>query len=194
MIRIIAIAGLLFCVTHTSSFAQETIDEQFQEFYDNNTSSWQEYKLIKRPLLKQFWDVVSDTVKVKNDEIVKLKGEIKELDKQISVLKGQLSKTEKELTESNAVNQSILFLGIEMNKVSYNIMVWLIILGLVIAVLIIYFMYIRSNKVTTDSRKLHSQIEEELRDHKEKAREAQMKLKRELQTALNTIHENRLNH
>ncbi|PIB34326.1 hypothetical protein BFP72_02255 [Reichenbachiella sp. 5M10] len=194
MIRKIALLNLLFLLTLTSSYAQQTIDEQFDDFYENSTSSWQEYNLIKRPLLKEFWTVVSDTVRLKNVEIVTLKSNIVTRDAEIVGLKKQLADIEVELSESTALNDTIGFVGVQMNKATYNIMVWLIILGLVVAIAVLYFMYMRSNKVTVDSRVSLESIEDEFRLYKEEAREKQVKLKRELQTALNTIHENRLNH
>lgn len=194
MIRRIAVVGLLVILSTQISFAQQTIDEQFQEFYKNETSSWQEFKLVKVPKLQEFWKVASDTVKLKREEIASLKSQIATLDSKISSLQSKLSETEQMLAESEKMNDSISFVGIPMSKSAYNVMVWVIIAGLIVAVIVIYLMYMRSNKVTTESRSALASLDQELKDHKDRAREAQVKLKRELQTALNTIHENRLNH
>ncbi len=194
MIRRIAVLGMLLAFSCQMSFAQQTIDEQFQEFYKNETSSWQEFKLVKVPRLQEFWKVASDTVRVKREEIVSLKSQIVTLDSKIASLQSKLSETEQMLAESEKLNDNISFVGIPMSKSAYNIMVWIIIAGLIVAVVVIYLMYVRSNRVTADSRSALESLDQELKDHKDRARETQVKLKRELQTALNTIHENRLNH
>ncbi|SHK26907.1 hypothetical protein SAMN04488028_10424 [Reichenbachiella agariperforans] len=194
MIRNIAALCMLMLFTCHFAVGQETIDDQFQKFYENNTSSWQEYKLVKTPKLQEFWKIASDTVRVKNEEIASLKSEITSLNGQISSLTAKLSTIEGELTLSETLNESITFIGIEMNKASYNVIVWLIIFILAVAVGVCYYMYTRSNRVTTLSRASLDALDEEFKEHKDNAREIQVKLKRELQTALNTIHENRLNH
>lgn len=192
LIRIFAISILV--LTSSPLFSQGTIDQQFEDFYRTKTSVWQEYKLVKTPRLREFWTIVSDTVADKRNQIAKGKLEIQKLKDELKMTNQKLVETNELLVESNSLNESILFIGIEFNKSFYNGMVWLIILGLSIAIGAIYLLYMRSNQVTKEAQKALASVETEFKDHKDNTREAQIKLKRELQTALNTIHENRLNH
>lgn len=192
LIKIFTISVLI--LASNPLFSQSTIDQQFETFYETKTSVWQEYKLVKTPRLREFWNIVSDTVADKRSQIAKGKLEIQKLNKQLELTNQKLSETNDLLVESNALNESILFMGMEFNKAFYNAMVWLIILGLSIAIGAIYLLYMRSNQVTKEAQKALLSVENEFKDHKDTTREAQIKLKRELQTALNTIHENRLNH
>jgi len=184
----------VFVLVSNPIFSQGTIDQQFEVFYETKTSVWQEYKLVKTPRLREFWNIVSDTVSDKRSQIAKGKMEIQKLNKELELTNQKLAETNELLVQSNSLNHSILFIGIEFNKSFYNAMVWLIILGLTIAIGAIYLLFMRSNQVTKEAQKALVSVEKEFKDHKDSTREAQIKLKRELQTALNTIHENRLNH
>lgn len=172
--------------------AQDNIQNQFDEFYANQTSTWQEYKLVKMPRLKNFWNVVADTIKVKEEKIAAARSEIRSLNEELSEVNTKLDDTQAALTSSEDLNDSIGFLGLQMSKSAYNTLVWMIIASLALGIGTLYLMYLRNSKVTREARKLLSKVEEEYTAHQEKARENQTKLKRELQTALNTLQEHRI--
>lgn len=171
---------------------QQNIQEQFDQFYANETSSWQEYKLVKMPKLKNFWKVVADTIKVKEEKIAAARAEVKSLQGQLAAVNQELEQTQASLTASEELNDSIAFVGIEMSKSGYNTFVWLIILILIVGIAGLYLIYLRNNKITREARKMLAKVEEEYTAHQEKARDNQTKLKRELQTALNTLQEHRI--
>lgn len=183
---------LFFFISSTMTHGQSTIQDQFDEFYEKQTSTWQEYKLVKMPRLKTFWKVVADTIKTKEDKINTAYTEIQSLNVQLSDINGQLKDAQASLAASEALNDSISFLGIPMAKSVYNLFVWLIIVGLIIGIVSIYLLYLRNNKITRQARKNLAKVEEEYTAHQERAREKQTKLKRELQTALNTLQEHRI--
>lgn len=183
---------ILFSVLSLTAYSQSTIQDQFDEFYEKQTSSWQEYKLVKVPRLKNFWTIVSDTLRAKENKIKSVQAEIQSLNKQLETVHTKLENTQVALTASETLNDSITFIGIPMTKSFYNILVWLIILGLTIGMVSLYLLYLRNNKVTRQARKNLAKIEQEYTAHQERAREKQTKLKRELQTALNTLQEHRI--
>ena len=186
---------LLIVVTFfsmTNLAAQGTIQTQFDEFYSTETSNWQEYRLIKKPKLKEFWSLVSDTLKVKEVKIISARAEVVVLNGELAKVHETLQSTELELEESISHNESISFLGIQMKKGAYSTMVWLIILGLVAVVVMLYLLYLRNSRVTKEARENLFNLEHEYTAHKEQARTNQTKLKRELQTAQNLLQENRI--
>ncbi|MFY0624760.1 MAG: hypothetical protein JXR07_00580 [Reichenbachiella sp.] len=175
------------------SFGQETIQDQFTQFQENETSTWEAYRMIKEPKLSEFWRIVSDTLAVREGKINSARAKVGALQMELDSLNVQLSNTKVSLLESESLNDKISFVGIPMVKTMYNIMVWLIIALLVGGAVTLYFMYVRSNSITKKMQKAYSNLEGEYTEHKNLARENQVKLKRELQTALNTIHDNRIN-
>ena len=177
-----------------SSIAQQTIQDQFKDFNDNQTSTWEEYQMIKKPGLNNFWKIVTDTVNTQKRKIEERGQKILTLNTQIDTLNSKITNLELALAESEALNSQLYFLGMNVNKAVYNVIVWAIIFGLVFMIGTLYLMFIRSNAVTQKTQKAYSTLEREFDAHKEKARENQAKIKRELQTALNTLQENRINH
>ena len=172
---------------------QATIQDQFANFYENETNTWQEYRMMKMPKLKSFWAVVSDTLSQKDQKISAAHKEIQGLKNRLSTSEAKINELELTLSSSQKLNDSISFLGMNMSKTSYGIMVWGIIILLSVGIASVYLLYLRSNMVTRKVQKAYSSLESEYAEHRDRSRESQVKLKRELQTALNTLHENRIN-
>jgi hypothetical protein len=63
---------------------------------------------------------------------------------------------------------------------------------LIISVGGIYGMFLRSNKLTTSAIAELKDIQHEFADHREHSQKIQIKLKRELQTAINTLQEHKM--
>lgn len=183
--------ALILAMTNIGS-AQDNIQKQFDDFYANQTSTWQEYKLVKMPRLQNFWKTVADTIKIKEGKIAAAKTEIESLNDELTQVNTKLEETQAYLMASEELNDSIGFIGIQMSKSAYNMLVWLIIAGLALGIGSLYLIYLRNNRVTREARKLLAKVEQEYTAHQEKARENQTKLKRELQTALNTLQEHRI--
>ncbi|MEO9964298.1 MAG: hypothetical protein ABJF11_00825 [Reichenbachiella sp.] len=182
----------LFVFSLVPAKSQDNIQEQFNDFYENQTSSWQEYKLVKVPRLKNFWNMVADTIKVKEGKIASARAEVSTLTSRLAQINAELEETKSALASSEELNDSISFMGILMSKATYNTMVWLIIAGLVAGIASLYLLYLRNSRVTKEARINLAKTEEEYTAHQERSRENQTKLKRELQTALNTLQEHRI--
>ena len=69
---------------------------------------------------------------------------------------------------------------------------WTIIIGLGTGMVLTYLMFMRNNSITTETRRAFKSLESQFDEHREMTRETQAKLKRELQTALNTLSEQRV--
>ncbi len=182
---------LLFSGLTASLFAQPNMQQQYQELY-TKSRTWEEYKVIKLNALDAFWTVVSDTLTNKQQAINIANNEIAELNAQMTELQAQLASTEVALQESQGLNESIGFIGFQMSKTAYNILVWLIIFALAAGIVTVFMMFQRSNLGTKQTRKIFKDLEREFNAHKERARETQIRLKRELQTALNKLSEQRV--
>ena len=178
-------------ITNNVLDAQPSIQKQYEEFYEKS-NTWEDFKVIKLHRLDDFWKLVSDTLQNKRNEILTAKTEITDLNTQLTEVKLKLTETETSLVSSEELNESIAFLGIQFAKSTYNIIVWLIILALCAGVGTLYFMFKRSNTITRQTRREFQELELENQKLREKARETQIKLKRELQTALNRLSEQRV--
>ncbi len=182
---------ILILGTTLSSIQAQSIQEQFEKFRED-ASKWEGYTMVKHHELDDFWKIVSDTLSKNQSVMSANRKEINSLSARIDSLGMALQQTKDELQASEDVNATIGFLGIQVNKVLYNLVVWVLIGGLCAAIAILYMMYGNSNKVTRATKKDFSKLATEFGEYKEKATKKQISLKRELQTAINTLEDNRI--
>ena len=173
-----------------SSVAQNSLQEKYDGIIES-TETYEQYKVIPRTTIDAFWVEVSDTLKLNRGVINELQTKRQDQEAFIKKLEADILNLQSNLDSSLNQNDSINFVGISFSKVGYHLMVWLIIAVLAAFGVIAYLMFARSNRVTSRVKKDHDELIAEFDAHKDKAREAQVKLKRELQTALNTINERR---
>ena len=89
--------------------------------------------------------------------------------------------------ESNFGRDRISFLGVPLLKITYNSIVWGIILILGIIAVVLFLRFMKSNAITKSTRKEYRVLEEEFESYKKNTRENEINIKRDLQTAHNTI-------
>lgn len=181
----------LFAVLCTiPSLAQESLQAKYDNMLEN-TETWEQYKMIPRTTLNGFWSEVSDTLRANKAQIVTLKEQVIAEKAATLAASADAAQVQDKLDESLNLNDSISFLGISFSKVGYHLLVWSIIVILAALGAISYFMFMRSNRVTVRVKNEYDTLNDEFEEQKNKARESQAKLKRELQTALNALNERR---
>lgn len=172
----------------TETAEDQSLKGKFQELIDKS-ESFQEYKVIKRDRLTSFWAEVNDTLVLNGTDRSRLHTDLKTANKNISALEVQLRETKEELEKVTFEKDRMSFLGLELIKSSYSYLVWGIILGLLILLAAAYVRFISTSRIAerikTENRELQSESEE----FKKNAREKETKLKRELQTEINTVEE-----
>lgn len=184
-------ASLLFTlliVTQASS--QESLQEKYNSLIESS-ETFQQYKVVPKTSLNAFWSETMDSLNHANSTISDLSLNVTSQQDSIQALNSRLAVIQNGLDESLELNDTIYFVGMPFSKLGYHIMVWLIIIALTLLSLMVYFMFIRSNKQTTRFKRELEGLNTEFENHKNESREKQMKLKRELQTAMNQLSEKR---
>ena len=186
-LRILTIVILL---TSYFSFAQEIINEnitlenQFDNIYRTSTS-YQTYKVIsKNRFQKLKLDVIDSLKASKNTIIDKEKLLIAERAK-VENIKATLTKTQQELNVATKKENTISFLGTELNKGTYNIILWLLIIILLLVMLYFMYKFSNSNVITKNAQNNLFETEQEFEQHRKKALEREQKLRRQLQDEIN---------
>lgn len=172
------------------AYAQDTLQVKYNDLLDQ-TETYEIYKVIPQTQLNAFWAETMDSLRERSAVITELRDAQASQQQEINRLQTELGRAQSELDSSLAVNDAISFLGMEFSKTGYHIMVWLIIVVLALLSVVAYSMFIRSNSVTTRTRREYDSLQAEFETHKNHSREKQVKLKRELQTALNQLNERR---
>lgn len=188
-LRLILSTLVLFTLILPSA-AQQTLQEKYDEMLED-TETYEQYKVIPRTRLNAFWKEVSDSLNQNKKRILELDKQRVDTQELADQSRSELGEVQAKLDESLELNDTIYFLGIPFSKLGYHIMVWAIIAVLAVLGVMAYFMFIRSNTVTSKTRREFETLQAEYEEHKNKAREKQVKLKRELQTAINQLNERR---
>ena len=183
---------LTICLLTTLMFtiSAQTLNEKYNQLLES-TETYEQYKVIPRTDLNAFWSEVMDSVNRQSGIISGLESQLKNEQVKVVEAQNQEQEAQAKLDESLKFNDSIVFVGINFSKTSYHIMVWLIIVVLAVLGVISYLMYLRSNSVTSSAKRELEALSTEFEEHRHRSREKQVKLKRDLQTAVNKLNERR---
>ncbi|MEM6641851.1 MAG: hypothetical protein AAF616_02630 [Bacteroidota bacterium] len=188
MINVRLIIGSLFIVSSWGLFAQDSLMQRYDELIQGS-ETFNQYKVIPRTSIDAFWRQVLDTLE-ENSKSIKSLSSIVEMQRD-SLQAGsiKLGSIQSRLDESLSLNDSINFLGLALTKTAYHLIVWGIILTLAGLAILSYLVNLKNKKVTVRSKRELETLQLAFEEHKSQSRENQVKLKRELQTAINTIEE-----
>ena len=181
---------ILLLLISTVAVSQETtkdtltIEEQFDRIY-RISSSYQEYKVIRKTTYQSLKTNALDSIKIIDKELQLKNIHNNVLNDSLQEVKKVLEILETDMKLLITKKNSISFLGIQLNKSTYTIIVWSIILLLIIALLYFIYQYKNSYSVTSEAKSNLSEAEEELAIHKKKSLEREQKLRRQLQDEIN---------
>ncbi len=163
-----------------------SLSAKYQEVL-SRSESYQNYKVIANFRLDGLWKEVQDSLASYRKEIAATKALVDQWESQTAQVRDSLALMERNLAASEELNDEIEFLGLSIDKGFYNTFVWSLIGLLVLALLVLYYFYQRSHGLTSRAQRDFSKANQELEELRTRSNERQVKLKRELQTALNLI-------
>ncbi|WP_207431919.1 hypothetical protein [Sabulibacter ruber] len=180
-----------------------TLQQQFSSLkYRSSTQIQynQPYKVVKQASLDAFFKSVQDTLAARQQSIknagkevaVKLAQTQKELEEQRAQVKAlqEVNAQKEQLLQQGAHDvASLSVLGIDMDKQVYVILSLIVIVGLGIVTAVFAYLYKNSNNVTQEKIRAYEDLSEEFKNHKQVAREKEVKLKREHQSEANKVEE-----
>lgn len=173
------------------AFSQEgPLNDQYNTLKEKS-ETYEMYKVIQTQRLDAFWSSVNDTLSAYGESMTELKQKIFELEDQLSESNSIVEGLNQTLEESETRNSTIAFLGIDFEKWVYHLIVWILITALLVAGIVNFIMFKQGKVVTDRSVKELTKLTEEFESFKDKSREKHIKLKRELQTAVNALDEAR---
>ncbi len=185
---IYGIPSINYAQDTTEGEGEKNLRTQYNEMLEQS-ESYTDYKVIKKSTLSQYSRAVRDSLKDNRDEINTLKKEVAQQNSQISQLTNRIAELEEKLATSEELRESLTFIGINMDKSTYHSIVWTLIGGLAIFGAFAYVSFVRSNSVTSKTKKEFDKLQNEFEQHKVKSHEKQIKIARELQTERNTVEE-----
>jgi|SRR5690625_1028223 len=164
----------------SNSPVADSIDKQFESVLETS-NNFQDHKVIK---IYKISDLRKETIQ----QINRLSEEIQSLNQENEQQTQALNRAEKELEETQAdlikaekSKDEFVWLGMNIQKQTYQNVVFGIIIALVLILLILIFQYRKNKRDTLESRKNLDQLETEFDAYRKKALETQQKLGRQLQ-------------
>jgi len=186
----------LFITFSFVSFAQEAVQEdnsikgQFDKIYRTSTTfkplgTGKKYKVINLINYQQLKSNVLDSLK-SSRKLISEKEDLLKLEREnIQNINASLNKTKVELEAALQKENSISLFGAQLNKVTYNIIIWFIIVALAFCLSFFVFKFSRSNVLTKQAQENLTDVEQEFDDHKKKSIEREQKVRRQLLDEIN---------
>ena len=161
-----------------------TIENQFDNIY-RTSSTYQNYKVISRDRFNTLKSSVLDSLKVYSTSLSAKEKTITAKGLEIKSLRKELAETNIKLKEAISKENSFSFLGVEIAKGTYNLMVWALV-GILLAGLIHFiYQFAKSNTTTKTALTDLEEVENEFEAHRKKTLEREQKLRRQLHDEIN---------
>jgi hypothetical protein len=173
---------------NTSGKSVNTLNKQFLELKDK-ANNYQDFKVIKHHQLNDFWKGVMDSVTAYKKEIVIAQKEIDSQKAELNQLKTELKSTQQEVHKNDYASARISVLGIQMLKENYIYLNFGIIGVLLIMLAIAFFSYYKSKRIAHEKVTEFDSVQSELNSYKQRLRERETIMGRELQTERNKVDE-----
>ncbi|MGI6324159.1 MAG: hypothetical protein ACOXZO_12690 [Bacteroidales bacterium] len=178
-ITLLLSASALICQTTIPEILQKgRLNEQF-DYLEERTRIYENYRAIREDMFQLVKKNSSDSLATARKSINSYIIQARDLNSQIDSLDKLLASTRDELNEAVRTKNSIKLLGINVNKHSYNTIMW-IITGFLGFLLVSGFIAFRKNiSVTSKTKKELEDVKDSFEEYKKKTRLEREKISKE---------------
>jgi uncharacterized membrane-anchored protein YhcB (DUF1043 family) len=189
-IKILVIFSVLGLVNLSNANAQEEakLSEQYQNMIESS-ETFEKYKVIPITKVNAFGQVLNDSINSLKQKVSSSKSAQLNAEKERDSAKAQMNDLNSELEETQSKVDEMPLFGMSMTKTTYNIVMWSLVVILLAGLVIVYIMFMNSFRLTKQAKRDKERVDEELEDLRKRSHDKQVKIKRELQTALNKLEE-----
>ncbi|MDX1364808.1 hypothetical protein [Arenibacter latericius] len=164
------------------------ISSQF-EYITVKSGPWRadgvRYRVVKEANLDKLRQNVLDSINEFSKRATQLHSTIAGHEETIGSLNQQLEETTNNLASVTEEKDSMSFLGLLIEKSTYNVILWTIIGSLLLLLLFFIYKFRNSNILTQEAKQSLSEVEKEYEDHRRRALEREQKISRQLQDEIN---------
>jgi chaperonin cofactor prefoldin len=154
---------------------QNPLKEQLN-YLEEHTKIYENYRAIREDMFQKLKVNISDTLNKTNSKIAGLNKTKSVLNLTIDTLRTNLESTKSRLEEMTRTKDSIRVIGIEVNKLAYNRVMWTIVAGLVAALLIGFLIFKRNLSTILNTKTEFKELKDEFEAYRKTSREAREKL------------------
>ena len=190
MKKILLLIILLWC--SLLIFADNTINisQKWEEML-KKSNSYQEYKVVKTSELNNMWKLIQDHIKSQESGMANEQNLVSQQKSKIDVLEKQMEIINKNVVQINNEKESIQFFSSTFNKYTYTNFLWILVGLTLLASVILFMLYHRSNQITIQKSNDFNDLTRSFEEYKLAKIDSERKLKRELQTLINKSEESK---
>ncbi|MCK5134158.1 MAG: hypothetical protein KAR19_00100 [Bacteroidales bacterium] len=152
-----------------------TIESQM-DYLQERTRIYNDYRAIRNDIFLKMISNVLDSLDEARLEITQLDSRLTERNLQIETLNSDLARVKNDRDQAIRTKDSLSFLGIQMNKILYNTVMWIIVVGLALFSVILVLWFKRNHVVTAQTKKELENTQEEFDTYRKSSREKYEKL------------------
>lgn len=172
---IIAVMKVTGQVAMPDELTKNPLKEQLK-YLEDRTRIYENYRAIREDMFQKLKDNVTDTLSATNRRIARLNKTTLLLNQTIDSLRINLESTKTRLEEMTSTKNSIRVIGMEVNKSTYNRIMWTILTGLVAILLLGFLVFKRNLSLTSNTNKELHELKNEFEAYRKTSREAREKL------------------
>jgi peptidoglycan hydrolase CwlO-like protein len=162
-------------VSMPDELTQAQVKEQVN-YIEAHTKIYENYRAIREDMFQKLKKNINDTLSLWNNQIGVLKAGNTGLKSTIDSLNNSLTTTKANLDEITKSKNSIRFFGAEVEKDTYNTIMWTIIIILVLVLLIGFMVFKRNQNVIVNRNKDLQDLKTEFEAYRKTSREAREKM------------------
>ena len=184
--------GLIILLNYPTKAQDQptTLDQQFQEL-KKKSNDYQDYEVIKKYTLNQFWNMVQDSVNDLKSDINDLQASLNNQEKEVNELTQQMQEQKSALEASQYESARMNFLGMLIRKDVFMTTPGIILGVLWVTVIVIGMKFRMNEKLTKRKKRDFEELSAEFEEYRKIVRQREIKIKRELQTVQNKLEEQR---
>jgi len=145
-------------------------------YIQEKTRIYEGYRAIREDMFQKIKNNALDSLNAANREITDLKNKAEELNARIDTLNNSLQNLGQQLDKMTKTKDSIKFVGISLNKIVYNTIMWLIVAVLAGLLSIGFLVFKRNLSITIHTKKEFEDLKKEFEAYRKASREAREKM------------------
>lgn len=154
--------------------SQSSLEDQL-DYVEEHTRIYENFRAIREDMFQKLKSNITDSVSASKKRIQNLNSLNSSIKNSYDSLQATLETTKTRLDEMTVTKDSVPFLGMEVNKTSYNSIMWTLIFGLIILFAIGYFLFNRNRILTVSTKKDLEDLKIEFEKYRKTTREAREK-------------------
>ena len=166
-------------VTGQAVMPDELIKNPLKEqlkYLEGKTIIYENYRAIREDMFQKLKSNVNDSLSAADKKIAGLKKTASVLNLSLDSLRANLELTKTSLAEMTRMKNNLKVIGLNVNKDTYNGIMWTILGGLVALLLIGLLVFQRNLSTTSNTKKEFQELKDEYEGYRKTSREAREKI------------------